>query len=153
MNRKNGIDLCVHWIDRRVHLNLFKATQSAAGLKALKPAVNRSYLMWKSSPYYFHLLYRSTFILLSAKYMLGLFVFRNPPNSDINYTIFNEIILVRVYRPTHGEGGGGGGAHRQPVSGTCLTRKTLTHCAPDRIRTSVLWILSPTPIEQTPCSV
>ena len=33
------------------------------------------YLICKSSPYYFHLLYKSTFILLSAKCMLGLFVF------------------------------------------------------------------------------
>ena len=58
-----------------VYLNLFKSTQSAAGLKVLKPAANGRYLMCKSSPYYFHLLYRSTFIVLSAKCMLGLFVF------------------------------------------------------------------------------
>ena len=62
-------------IDRFIYLNLFKSTESATGLKALKPAANGSYLMCKSLPYYFHLLYRSTFILLSAKCMLGLFMF------------------------------------------------------------------------------
>ena len=60
---------------RRIYLNLFKSTPSAAGLKALKPAASGRYLMCKSLPCYFHLLYRSTFILLSAKCMLGLFVF------------------------------------------------------------------------------
>ena len=44
-------------------------------VKALKPAANRRYLMCKSWPYYFHLPYRSTVILLTAKCMLGLLVF------------------------------------------------------------------------------
>ena len=64
-----------YYFNRRIYLNLSKSTQSAAGLKALKPAVNGRYLMCKSMPYYIHLLYRSTFILLSAKCTLGLFVF------------------------------------------------------------------------------
>ena len=47
-------------------------------------------LMCKSLPYYLQLLYRNTFILLLVKCMLGLFVFpRNPPNSDMDYRIFN----------------------------------------------------------------
>ena len=52
--------------------NVFKSNQSAAGLKALKPAANGRYLC--KSLDYFHLLYRSTFIL-SAKCTLGLLVF------------------------------------------------------------------------------
>ena len=51
--------------DKRIYINLFKSTQSAAELKDLKPAVNGRYLMCKSLPYYLHLLYRNTFILLS----------------------------------------------------------------------------------------
>ena len=62
-------------IDRRIYLNLSKSTQSTARLKASKPAANGSYLMCKSLPYNFHLLYRSAFILLSAKCILGLFLF------------------------------------------------------------------------------
>ena len=64
-----------YYYNRRIYLNLSKPTQSAAGLKSLKPAAHGRYLMCKSLPYYFHLLYRSTFILLLAKCMLGLFVF------------------------------------------------------------------------------
>ena len=57
-----------YYIDRRIYLNLSKSTQSAAGLKALKPAANGHYLICNSLPYYFHIiLYRSTFFLLSAK--------------------------------------------------------------------------------------
>ena len=56
--------------------------------RCLKPAANGRYLMCKSLPYYFHLLNRSTFILLSAKGMLGLFMFpRNPPNSEMDYRV------------------------------------------------------------------
>ena len=58
----------------RIYLNLFKWSQSAAGVKALKPAANGHYLTCKLLPYY--LLYRSTFILLSVMCMLGLFVFQ-----------------------------------------------------------------------------
>ena len=64
-----------YYIDRRIYLNLYKSTQSAAGPKALQPAANGRYFMCKSLPYYFHVLYRSTCILLSSKCMLGLFVF------------------------------------------------------------------------------
>ena len=63
-----------HCIDRRIYLNLSRSTQSAAGLNSLKPAANGRYFMCKSLPYYLHLLYRSTFILLSEKCMLGLFL-------------------------------------------------------------------------------
>ena len=42
-----------------------KSTQNSAGLKALKYAANRHYLMCKSLPYYLRLLYSSTFIILS----------------------------------------------------------------------------------------
>ena len=58
-----------------IYFNLSNSSQSAAGLKALKPAANRRYLMCKSLPYSFHVLYRSIFTLLSAKCMLGLFAF------------------------------------------------------------------------------
>ena len=53
-------------------------------------------------------------------------------------TCVRDCFFVRAH--THG-----GWAHRQRVSTTFLTRKN-THfsCAPDRIRTSVLWILTPT---------
>ena len=54
-------------LDRHIYLNLSESTQSTAGLKALKPAANGRYLMCKSSPCYLHLVYRSTFILLSVK--------------------------------------------------------------------------------------
>ena len=60
-----------YYIDRRIYLNFSKLTQNAAGLKALKPAVNGRYLMCKSLPYYFRLLYRSTFILLSPSDLEG----------------------------------------------------------------------------------
>ena len=42
-------------------------------MKAVKHAASGRYLMCKSLHCYLHLLYRSTFILLSAKCMLGLF--------------------------------------------------------------------------------
>ena len=56
-------------------LKISKSTRSATGLKVLKPAANGRYVMCKSLPYSFQLLYRSTFIVLSAKRMLDLFVF------------------------------------------------------------------------------
>ena len=41
-----------YWIDCSIYLNLSKSIQSAAWLKALKPAANgRWYLMCKSKPY------------------------------------------------------------------------------------------------------
>ena len=92
----------LYCIDRRVYLNLFQIdSKRRMGMKALKPAANGRYLMCKSLPCYFHLLYRSTFIFLSAKCMLGLFVlrFRNPPSSDMDYRIFNvrTFLCVRVH--------------------------------------------------------
>ena len=81
------LERILYCIDRRIYLNLFKPTQSAAGLKALKPAANGRYLMCKSSPYYFHLHgYRSTFILLSCWVFSS---FRNASNSDMDDRIFN----------------------------------------------------------------
>ena len=44
--------------------------------------------------------------------------FRSPSQSDMDYRIFNVIILVRAYIYTHG-----GWVHRQRVSTTFLTRK------------------------------
>ena len=41
--------IALYCIDRRIYLNLFKSTQSSAGLKALKPAANGRYLLCKSS--------------------------------------------------------------------------------------------------------
>ena len=67
--------LLLYCIDRCIYLNLSKSTRNAAGLKALKPAANGRYLMCKSLSCYFQLLYRSKFIFLSAKSVLGLFVF------------------------------------------------------------------------------
>ena len=43
-----------------MYLNLSKPTQSAAGLKVLKPAANRRHLMCKPLPYYVHFQYRRT---------------------------------------------------------------------------------------------
>ena len=65
----------LYCIDRRIYLKRSKSIQSAAVLNDLKPAANGLYLMCRSLPYYFYLLYRSTFILKSAKCTLGLFVF------------------------------------------------------------------------------
>ena len=64
--------------------------------------------------------------------------FRNPPNSDINYRIFNmrTFLCVRIHT--------GGGPHRQRVSTTFWLGKTFTNvCAPYGIRTSghgIHWI-------------
>ena len=52
-------DCLLYCIDSCIYLHLSKSTQSAAGLKALKPAANERYLMCKSLPYYFHLLYHT----------------------------------------------------------------------------------------------
>ena len=71
----NIIEIIIIVTDRSIYLNLSKETESAAELKALKPAASGRYWTCKSLPRYFHLLYRSTVILLSAKCMLGLFVF------------------------------------------------------------------------------
>ena len=60
-----------HYIDKLIYFNLCKSSQSAAGLKALKPAANRRNLMCKSS------------------------CFRNPPNSDMDYRIFNVRTFLR----------------------------------------------------------
>ena len=43
-------DSYYYYIDGRIYFNLSKLTQSAAGLKALKPAANGCYLMCKSLP-------------------------------------------------------------------------------------------------------
>ena len=63
------------------YLNLFKPTESTAGLKGLKLTANGCYLnnvqiirptvLFTNT----YLLYRSTFILLSGQCMLGLFMF------------------------------------------------------------------------------
>ena len=42
MNISNAPD-DYYYTDRRIHLNLSKSTQSAVGLKALKPAANGCY--------------------------------------------------------------------------------------------------------------
>ena len=42
-----------YYMDGRIYLNLSKCIQSAAGLKALRPATNGRYLMCKTLPYYF----------------------------------------------------------------------------------------------------
>ena len=97
-------------------------------------------IMCKSLPYYFHLLYRSTFILLSAKCMLGIFVFRR----TLAWWTTGSLTCVRdhscacVYHCTHG-----GWAYRQQVSTTYLTwENTIFSCVSSGIRTSVLWIFS-----------
>ena len=59
--------------------------------------------MCKSSPYYFHWLYRSTFILLSGPQSVSwvFSCFRNPPKSDMSYRIFNvrmwSFLCVRIH--------------------------------------------------------
>ena len=108
------------------------------------------------------------------KCMLVIFMcFHNPPNSDMDYRIFNVraciVFRMRVY--THG-----GWEHRQRISTTFLTRKNsqirkkTNSCSPDGIRTFVLldlesdalptepsgfepssfWTLSPTPLPTEP---
>ena len=79
------------------------------------------------------------------KCMLGLFVFSlSTELCDMDYMIFNvrtyAIILMRAYTP------GGGGAHQQRVNTTFLTRKNSTFSCTrsDEVRTSGLWIPSPT---------
>ena len=112
----------LYCIDRRIYLNLSKSAQSATGLKALKPAANRRYLLCKQLPCYFHLLYRSTFNLLSVKCMLRRIFscFRNPPNSDMDYRSFSVCTWSLLYVGIHT----GGWVHqRQRVSTTYLTRK------------------------------
>ena len=63
----NGVSTLTHvklfcmlyCIDRRVYLNKFQIhSKCRMGMKALKPAANEHYLMLKSLPCYFHLLYR-----------------------------------------------------------------------------------------------
>ena len=72
----------------------------------------RGYLMCKSLPYYFHLLYISAFYPPVSKVHAGSFVstFRNPLNSDMGYRIFNVRTWssLRVCTQWHG-----GWAHRQ----------------------------------------
>ena len=57
-----------------VYLNVFQINSKhcKVRVKALKPAANGHYFMRKPLPYCYHLLYRSTFIFLSVKSMLGL---------------------------------------------------------------------------------
>ena len=65
-----NMHMSYYCIDRRIYLNLSKSTEIAAGLKAFRSLLPLSY--------YFNLLYRSTLIgviLLSAKCILGLFMF------------------------------------------------------------------------------
>ena len=70
----NLLLLC--YTDRCIYLNLSKSTQSTAWLKAFETCCQYGcWLMHNSLPYYFHLLYRSTFIILPAKRMLALFMF------------------------------------------------------------------------------
>ena len=68
--------------------------------------------------------------------------FRNAPNSDVDYRIFNvrtwPFLCVRIHTRR-------GWAHRQRVDTTFLTEKlTNFSCAADGVRTSGLWISSPT---------
>ena len=77
-------------IDRSIYLNLSKSTQSAAWLKALKPAANGRYFMCKPLPYYFHFTVQRYIYPPVSKVHAGFFSrFRNPPDSDMEYRIFN----------------------------------------------------------------
>ena len=64
--------------------------------------------------------------------------FRKPPDSDMDYRIFNVVMVFRMRAYTHG-----GWAHRQRISTFWLwkTHKYF-YCAPGRIRTFVLWNLA-----------
>ena len=91
-------------------------------------------------------MYWSTvFLLLSVKCTLCLFVFPNPPNSDMGYRIFNvrtwSFLCVRMY--THWELG----MHTDSDSLQHFWLEkalTICFCSPDGVRTSGHRILSPT---------
>ena len=130
-------------IERRIYFNLSKSTQSAAGLKALKPAANSRYFMCKTLPYCFHLLYRSTFILLTAKCMLVFFrvsaIHRTPTWTTGPLTCVSDLSCAYAY--TRGLGTLTASQHN-------IGKTQFFSCAPDGIRTYVLWILSPTKTKQ-----
>ena len=69
------IIIILYCIDRRIDLNLSKSTQSAAGLKALKPAANGRLLNLQIITLLFTVTarYRSTFILPVSKVHAGSF--------------------------------------------------------------------------------
>ena len=130
-----NIIFCCRCIDRCIYLNLVKSTQSAAELKALKHAAIGRYLMCKSLPYYFHLLYRSTFILLSAKVHAGS-LHVSVIHRTLTWTW--SFLCVRIH--TSGLGTPTPSQHNIFDS----EKLTIFVWAPDGIRTSVLWILRPT---------
>ena len=109
--------------------------------EALKLEANGRYLVCKSSPYYFHLLYRSTFFLLSAKCMLGLcdsVIHRTLTWTTGSSACVRDHSCAWVY--TRGLGTLTASQHNMFDS----EKHTFFSSAPDGIRTPVLWILSPT---------
>ena len=110
------------------NLNLSKLTQSATGQKGLKPAANGRYLMCKSLPYYFHLLYRSIFIVIH----------RTLTWTAGSLTCVRDHYCACVYTPGLGT--------PTAIQNNILDSQKLTFfsCAPEGIRASVIWILSPT---------
>ena len=90
LQQATGDFVYYHCIDRRIHLSLSKSTQSAAGLKPLKPAANGRYLMCKSLPYYFHFTVQKYIYSPVSKVHAGsVRVSVIHRDSDMNYGIFN----------------------------------------------------------------
>ena len=121
----------LYCIDRRIYLDLFNSSQSSTGLKALKPAANGRSLMCKSSPYYFHWLYISTFILLSAKCMLRLSVMHWTLTwTTWSLTCVRDHSCACIYTRGVGHSAGESAQH-------FWIEKTYNffYCAPDGIRT------------------
>ena len=109
--------------------------------EALKLEANGRYLVCKSSPYYFHLLYRSTFFLLSAKCMLGLcdsVIHRTLTWTTGSSACVRDHSCAWVY--TRGLGTLTASQHNIFDS----EKHTFISSDPDGIRTPVLWILNPT---------
>ena len=131
---------CCCFIDRRIYFNLFKSTQTAAGLKAFWSllSANGRYLMCKSLPDYFHLL--GIEVHLSSCQLSACWVcswFHNPPNSDMDYRIFNVCTWSFMLEDTHGVG------HTDSESVQHFWLWKTQYCALGGIRTFVFWILSP----------
>ena len=125
-------------IDRRTYLNLSRSNESAAGMNTLKPAANGCYLYTVQS-------ITILFPFTAQKYMDPPIssCLCNPPNSDMDYRIcsvrtWSFFCVTCAY--TRGLGIPTASQHNIFDS----EKLTIFSWAPDGIRTSVIWILSPT---------
>ena len=130
-----------------------QSNQSAAGLKALKPAANGRCLVCKSSPYHFHLLYRSKYICpcwrgwLGVKNQLSIYPVSKVHAGSLRVSVIHltltwttgTLACVRdhSYACVHTRGLGTHTASQQNIFDSEKLR--FFSCATDGIRTSVLW--------------